>query len=256
MRTDRNQMAKSNLLKENERIDSLQRNGYSIIQDSTRFCFGMDAVLLSEFVKVKKGAEVLDFCTGTGVIPILLCAKTEGKHFTALEIQPEVADMAKRSVEMNELSDKIEVICGDLKDSKEIFKGNEFDVVTVNPPYMVPTNALVNPDESKAIARHEIKCTLDDVLLQAARVLKSNGHFFMVHKPDRLAEIIIKMKEYKLEPKRLRIVYPRVGSEPNMILIEGTKGGNAGMKVEKPLIIYDANGAYTPEVSKIYENED
>lgn len=241
------------MLKENERIDSLQRNGYSIIQDSTRFCFGMDAVLLSEFVKVKKGDEVLDLCTGTGVIPILLCAKTEGKHFTAVEIQPEVADMATRSVIMNNLCERIEVICADLRDSKEIFKGNEFDVVTVNPPYMVVSGALVNPDESKAIARHEIKCTLDDVLCQSARLLKSNGHFFMVHKPERLAEIILKMKENKIEPKRLRIVYPRVESEPNMILIEGTKGGNPGLKLERPLIIYDSEGKYMPEVSKIYE---
>lgn len=249
-------MAKNNYLKENERIDSLQRNGYSIIQDFTRFCFGMDAVLLSEFVKLKKGDDVLDFCTGTGVIPILLSAKTEAGHFTALEIQPEVADMAERSVLMNELSDKISVICGDLKDSKEIFAGTKFDAVTVNPPYMAASGALVNPDESKAVARHEIKCTLDDVLTQSAYVLKPNGHFFMVHKPERLAEIIVKMKERKIEPKRLRIVYPRVLGEPNMILIEGTKGGNPGMKVEKPLIIYEENGKYMPEVSRIYENED
>lgn len=241
------------MLKENERIDSLQRNGYSIIQDSTRFCFGMDAVLLTEFVKIKKNDNVLDLCTGTGVIPILLEAKTEGGHFTGVEIQEEVADMAQRSVELNKIGGKVEIINKDLRRLDEIFPGNTFDVVTVNPPYMAVNNALTNPDESKAIARHEIKCTLEDVLKQSARVLKSNGRFYMVHKPDRLGEIIVRMKANGLEPKRLRIVYPRVESDPNMILIEGLKGGNRGMKVEKPLIIYDENGVYMPEVSKIYE---
>lgn len=241
------------MLKENERIDSLQRNGYSIIQDSTRFCFGMDAVLLTEFVKVKKDETVLDLCTGTGVIPILLEAKTEGKHFVGVEIQSDVADMARRSVELNGIKDKIDIINEDLCCLDGFMKGNLFDVVTVNPPYMVPNKALVNPDEGKAIARHEIKCTLEDVLRQSARALKSNGRFYMVHKPDRLSEIIVKMKEQKLEPKRLRIVYPRVDRDPSMILIEGLKGGNQGMRVDKPLIIYDDEGRYMPEVSRIYE---
>ena len=246
-------MGKEVKLFENERIDSLQRNGYSIIQNSTRFCFGMDAVLLTEFVNLKKGDKVCDLCTGTGVIPILLSAKSEAAHFDALEIQKEIADMASRSVAMNELEEKVRVICGNLCDYKVLFKSNSYDALTVNPPYMIPGKALSNPDESKAIARHEIKCTLDDVLDCAAWILKSDGRFFMVHKSERLDEIMLKMNERKLTPKRLRVVYPRIDSEPNMILIEGRKCGNRGMKVEKPLIIYDESGNYMPEVSKIYE---
>ena len=246
-------MVKNNLLKENERIDSLQRNGYSIIQNSTRFCFGMDAVLLTEFVKLKKGDKVVDLCTGTGVIPILLSAKTEAEHFTGVEIQEEVADMAARSVILNDITDKIDIVCEDLNNLKGVLKNASFDAVTVNPPYMIPGKALMNPDESKAIARHEIKCTLSDVLSVSSSLLKNGGKLFMVHKPERLDEIITEMKKVKLEPKRLRVVYPRVDSKPNMILIEGSKCGNAGMIIEKPLIIYDESGAYMPEVSKIYE---
>lgn len=249
-------MVKNNLLKENERIDSLQRNGYSIIQNSTRFCFGMDAVLLTEFVNLKKGDRVIDLCTGTGVIPILLCAKSQAEHFEAVEIQEETADMAKRSVILNDLEDRIDVKCEDLNNLKSVFENASFDAVTVNPPYMIPGKALVNPDESKAIARHEIKCTLNDVLSESSRLLKNGGKLFMVHKPERLDEIIVAMKEVKLEPKRLRIVYPRIDSKPNMILIEGAKCANAGMIVEKPLIIYDESGKYTREVAKIYESDD
>lgn len=246
-------MGKEVLLLENERIDSLQRNGYSIIQNSTRFCFGMDAVLLTEFVNLKKGDNACDLCTGTGVIPILLSAKSEAAHFDALEIQTDIADMASRSVSMNELEGRVNVLCGDLCDYKDIFKPASYDAVTVNPPYMIPGKALSNPNESKAIARHEIKCTLDDVLDCAAWILRSDGRFFMVHKSERLDEIMLKMNERKLIPKRLRVVYPRVESEPNMILIEGRKGANRGMKMEKPLIIYDESGNYMPEVKKIYE---
>ena len=246
-------MVKNDYLKENERIDSLQRNGYSIIQNSTRFCFGMDAVLLTEFVKLKGNEEVLDLCTGTGVIPILLCAKTEAKHFTAVEIQKDSADMASRSVALNGLEDRIDILCEDLLNLKERFNNASFDAITVNPPYMKTGKGLVNPDENKAIARFEIKCTLKDVLEISSSLLKPGGAFFMVHKPERLDEIIVEMKNVKLEPKRLRVVYPRLDSEPNMILIEGRKCANAGMRIEKPLIIYGADGAYTPEVSRIYE---
>lgn len=247
-------MVNSDLLKENEKIDSLQRNGYSIIQDSTRFCFGMDAVLLTEFARnrIKAKDKILDLCTGTGIIPILLRAKTEARDFTAIEIQEEVADMASRSVAMNELQEDIRIVVGDLCELDKKYY-NIFDVVTVNPPYMIPGKALLNPDSSKAIARHEVKCTLNDVIEQSARALKSNGKFFMVHKPERLSEIIVKMTEKKIEPKRLRFVYPRVEDEPSLILIEGLKGGNPGLRIEKPLIIYDENGKYKKEVSDIYE---
>lgn len=247
-------MVNSDLLKENEKIDSLQRNGYSIIQDSTRFCFGMDAVLLTGFAKdrIRNSDEVLDLCTGTGIIPILLRAKTKAKHFTAMEIQEEVADMARRSVAMNNLNEDIEILTADLCEMSKSYY-NTFDVVTVNPPYMIPGKALVNPNSSKAIARHEIKCTLEDVIRQSSKALKSSGRFFMVHKPERLTEIITLMKEKKIEPKRLRMVYPRIVDEPSMILIEGIKCGNQGIRIEKPLIIYDENGQYMKEVSDIYE---
>lgn len=239
-------------LKENERIDELQRNGYKIIQNTTKFCFGMDAVLLSGFARVKPRDTVLDLGTGTGIIPILLEAKTQASHLTGLEIQPESADMAARSVALNNLSDKIDIVLGDIKEAGNIFKSASFDIVTCNPPYMIGQHGLKNPDEPKAIARHEILCTLEDVISQAVKVLKPGGHFFMVHRPFRLAEIMNTMTKYKLEPKRMQLVYPYADKEPNMVLIEGVRGGKSRMQVEKPLIIYSKEGEYTPEIYDIY----
>lgn len=239
-------------LKENERIDELQRNGYKIIQNTTKFCFGMDAVLLSGYARVKPGDTILDLGTGTGIIPILLEAKTQASHLTGLEIQPESADMAARSVALNNLSDKIDIVLGDIKEAGNIFKSASFDIVTCNPPYMIGQHGLKNPDEPKAIARHEILCTLEDVISQAVKVLKPGGHFFMVHRPFRLAEIMNTMTKYKLEPKRMQLVYPYADKEPNMVLIEGVRGGKSRMQVEKPLIIYSKEGEYTPEIYDIY----
>lgn len=239
-------------LKEKERLDELQRNGYQIIQNPEKFCFGMDAVLLSGFVKVKPGGTVLDLGTGTGIIPILLEAKTLAGHLTGLEIQEESADMARRSVDLNELSGKIDIITGDIKEADSLFPSASFDVITSNPPYMIGEHGLKNPDEPKAIARHEVLCTLKDVVGQAARLLKPGGHFFMVHRPFRLAEIITMMSGYGLEPKRMQLVYPFADKEPNMVLIEGVRGGRPRMTVEKPLIIYSAPGVYMPEIYEIY----
>ena len=239
-------------LKENERIDDLQRNGYRIIQNPEKFCFGMDAVLLSGFVRVKKGAQVLDLGTGTGIIPILLEAKTEAAHLTALEIQEESADMARRSVQLNGLEDKIDIVTGDIKEAAQLFGAASFDVVTCNPPYMIGKHGLTNPEEPKAIARHEILCTLDDVVRNAAKVLRPGGNFFMVHRPFRLAEIITVMTQYKLEPKRMQLVYPYVDKEPNMVLIEGCRGGRSRMTVEKPLIVFKAPNVYTDEICNLY----
>lgn len=244
------------LLKEGERLDSLQRNGYDIIQHPGRFCFGMDAVLLSAFATAKKGEKVLDLCTGTGVIPILMEAKTQGEHFTGLELQEESADMAGRSVRMNGLEDRVRILCGDLRKAGEYLSPASFDVVTCNPPYMTADHGLVNPSDSLAIARHEITCTLEDVLRSTALLLKSGGRFYMVHKPFRLAEILRKMSEAGLEPKSLRIVYPYADREPNMILVEGRKGGKSGMKMLKPLIIYKEDGTYTGEVASVYGTEE
>ncbi|MDE7205791.1 MAG: tRNA1(Val) (adenine(37)-N6)-methyltransferase [Lachnospiraceae bacterium] len=239
-------------LRENERIDDLQRNGYRIIQNPEKFCFGMDAVLLSGFVRVKKGAQVLDLGTGTGIIPILLEAKTEAAHLTALEIQEESADMARRSVQLNGLEGKIDVVTGDIKEADQLFKAAGFDVVTCNPPYMIGQHGLTNPEEPKAIARHEILCTLEDVVRNAAKLLKTGGSFFMVHRPFRLAEIITVMTQYKLEPKRMQLVYPYVDKEPNMVLIEGCRGGRPRMTVEKPLIVFKAPNVYMDEICDLY----
>lgn len=240
------------VLKENERVDNLERNGYHIIQDPGRFCFGMDAVLLSGFARVKDGASVLDLGTGTGIIPILLEAKTRAAHLTGLEIQEDSADMARRSVCLNGLEEKIEIVTGDIKEAGECFEAASFDVITCNPPYMIGQHGLKNPEDAKAIARHEILCTLEDVVSQTARLLKPGGSFFMVHRPFRLAEIMVVLREYKLEPKRMQLVYPFVDKEPNMVLIEARRGGRPRMTVEKPLIVYQEPGVYMPEIYDIY----
>ena len=221
-------------LKERERVDDLQRNGYRIIQRTDGFCFGMDAVLLSGFAMVKKGERALDLGTGTGIIPILLEAKTEGEHFSALEIQREVADMARRSVSLNGLEEKIQIVEGDIREASQIFGAASFDVVTSNPPYMNDAHGLKNPDLPKAIARHEVLCTLDDVVREASRVLKTGGRFYMVHRPHRLAEIITVLRGYKLEPKRMKMVHPFADRDANMVLIEAVKGGGVFLKMEAP----------------------
>ena len=239
-------------LLENERIDDLQRNGLKIIQKTDGFCFGMDAVLLSGFAHVKRGEKVLDMGTGTGIIPLLLSAKTQGEHFTALEIQKEIAEMAARSVAMNHLEDKIEIVNGDIKEASRIFGGASFDVVTTNPPYMNDAHGLKNPTEVKAISRHEVLCTLDDVVREGAKVLKSGGRMYMVHRPHRLIEIITAMKQYKLEPKRMCMVHPFKDKEANMVLIEAVKGGGSWLKMDAPIIVYKEPGVYTDEIYSIY----
>lgn len=239
-------------LKENERIDDLQRNHYRIIQDSDRFCFGMDAVLLSGFARAKEGDKVLDLGTGTGIIPILMEAKTKAFRLYGLEIQPDSADMARRSVKLNGLEKKIEIITGDIKEADSFFDAASFDVITCNPPYMTEHHGLTNPEAPKAIARHELLCTLEDVIRISSRLLKPGGNFFMVHRPFRLVDIMVLLREYKLEPKRMKLVYPFVDKEPNMVLIEANRGGRARMTVEKPLIVYKEPGIYTDEIYDIY----
>lgn len=240
------------VLKENERIDDLQRNHYRIIQDSDRFCFGMDAVLLSGFARAKEGDKVLDLGTGTGIIPILMEAKTKAFRLYGLEIQPDSADMARRSVKLNGLEKKIEIITGDIKEADSFFDAASFDVITCNPPYMTEHHGLTNPEAPKAIARHELLCTLEDVIRISSRLLKPGGNFFMVHRPFRLVDIMVLLREYKLEPKRMKLVYPFVDKEPNMVLIEANRGGRARMTVEKPLIVYKEPGIYTDEIYDIY----
>ncbi|MEW4411776.1 tRNA1(Val) (adenine(37)-N6)-methyltransferase [Clostridium sp. AN503] len=235
-----------------ERIDDLQRNGYRIIQKKNGFCFGMDAVLLSGFARVKAGETAVDLGTGTGIIPILLEAKTEGRHFTGLEIQEEFAKMAVRSVRLNGLEDRVEIVQGDIREASRLFGKASFDVVTSNPPYMNDSHGLKNPDLPKAIARHEVLCTLEDVVREAALLLKPGGRFYMVHRPHRLAEIISALREYRLEPKRMKLVHPFVDKEANMVLIEAVRGGRSMMKVEAPVIVYREPGVYTDEIYTIY----
>ena len=239
-------------LKPEERLDDLQRNGFKIIQNRGKVCFGMDAVLLSGFAKVKQGEKVLDLGTGTGIIPLLLAGKTKAGHLTGLEIQEESADMARRSVLYNHLEDRVSIVEGDIKEAGQLFDLASFDVITSNPPYMTGNHGLTNPELPKAIARHEILCTLEDVIGTAEKLLKSGGKFFMVHRPFRLAEILVKLSQHHLEPKRMQLVYPYVDREPNMVLIEAVRGGNPRMTVEKPLIVYDEPGVYNKEIYDIY----
>lgn len=241
-----------NLLGEEERLDDLQRDGLMIIQNPGWFCFGMDAVLLTGFVRAARGSRMIDLGCGNGVIPILLSAKTEGAFFEGLEIQADIADMAERSVRYNHLEDRVHITTGDIREASSYFEAASFDVVTVNPPYMTNSHGLVNPTSHKAIARHELLCSLEDVIREGTKLLKPGGHFFMVHRPSRLSEIFGTMTKYRLEPKRMRLVYPYVDKEPNMVLVEGTRGGNPGMTVEKPLIVYRDVNEYTDEVRALY----
>lgn len=242
----------TNNLKPEERLDDLQVNGYEIIQHPGKFCFGMDAVLLANFARVKKHERVLDLGTGTGIIPILMTAKTEGEDFTGLEIQEESADMARRSVIHNHLEEKVKIVTGDIKEAANIFGPVSFDVITTNPPYMIGHHGIANASDTKAIARHEVLCTLDDILRESARLLKPKGRFYMVHRPFRLAEIMTKMVQAGIEPKRMRLVHPFIDKEPNMVLIEGSRGGNSRMTVEPPLVVYKEVGVYNDELLKEY----
>lgn len=238
-------------LKEGEHLDDLQ-NGFFIIQGEKSFRYGIDAVLLSGYAKVKPRERVLDLGTGTGILPILLAAKTPGKSFTGLEIQQKSADMAQRSVAMNHLEDRISIVQGDIREAVSIFGAASFDVAVSNPPYMIGHHGLTNPDPAVAIARHEILCSFRDIVEQTSRVLTDRGRFYLIHRPFRLAEILCILKEYRLEPKRMRLVYPFVDKEPNMVLVEACKNGNPRIQVEKPLIVYERPGVYTREIREIY----
>ena len=239
-------------LKENERIDDLQIKGYRLIQSKKGFCFGMDAVLLSDYAHIRKGGRVMDLCTGTGIIPVLLKAKYETGPITGLEYQEAYVDMAKRSVRLNGLERDISIRQGDVCKIAGEYPGDCYDYVTCNPPYMTGAHGLTNPDMEKAIARHEILCSLADVVGAARWLLKPAGHFVMVHRPFRLAEILYCLKENRLEPKRMRLVYPYVDKEPNMVLIDAVKGGKQRITVDPPLIVYQKSGSYTDEILKIY----
>lgn len=240
------------LIKPDERLDDLELSNLMILQDPGRFCFGMDAVLLSGFVKGADDANILDMGTGTGIIPLLLSAKTKARHLTGLEIQPESADMARRSVQLNRLEERIDIVTGDIKEATSLFEAASFDIVTCNPPYMIADHGIANPKSALAIARHEVCANLNDICFAAMKMVKPGGSFYMVHRPFRLAEIIRTLSEYKLEPKRMRLVYPYADREPNMVLIQAVRGGKPRMDVEAPLIVYDSPGEYSAEMKRDY----
>lgn len=235
-----------------ERLDDLQCNGLYLIQDPDKFCFGIDAVLLSNFVKVKRNGHVVDLCTGSGIVPILLSAKTGAKKITGIEIQSDIADMARRSVSYNKLDEKIDIINDDISNALKYINNCSVDSVCVNPPYMKDTTAIKNPDLPMAIARHELLTDLGTVINIASKLLKESGKFFMVHRPSRLSEIFASMRQNRIEPKRLRFIHPYIESKANLVLIEGAKGSGVWMDVEPPLVVYKDKNVYTDEVLKIY----
>lgn len=259
-------------LKENERIDNLEYKNLKIIQNKNGFCFGIDSVLLVDFAKdIKKNAKGVDLGTGTGIISILLAAKTNLSNIIGVEIQKDVADMAKRSVQLNEMQDKIEIINCNIKeflnnkrkennkiDNDIIEKKhkklsmNEFDFIVTNPPYKKLETGKVNENEYKYISRHEVTANLEDFIKVARLLLKDKGDFYMVHRPDRLVDIIELMRRHKLEPKKIRLVYSTIDKEPTLVLIKGVKNAKPFLKLEKPLIVYNTDGEYTDEIFKIY----
>lgn len=239
-------------LKIDERIDDLQRNGLKIIQNPKGFCFGMDAVLLSAFVNVNKKSTVVDLGTGTGIISLLLSARTDASKIYGIEIQEVVADMAARSVKINNLENRIEIINDDLKKTSNYIADGSVDAVVSNPPYMEVGTGDISP--TRSVSRHEIKCSLDDIVFTAEKLLKTKGKLFLVHRADRMVDIISAMRKYNIEPKRLRCVHPFINKDSNLLLIEGRKGGGKEMKIMPPLVVRDKDGNYTEEIYAIYND--
>ena len=243
-------------LKENERIDDLEYKGLKIIQNSQGFCFGIDSVLLSDFAKnIKDNSVVVDLGTGTGIISLLLCKKTNLEKIYGIEIQEEVAQMADRSVKLNNLEDKCEIIQKNMKDVFEKISPNTIDVVVTNPPYMKVNTGAQNEEKKKLISRHEVECTLEDVITISYKLLKSKGEFYMVHRAERIVDILYNLRKYKLEPKTIRFIHSQKDKEPNLVLIKAIKGAGKHLKIEKPLVVYDDNGNYTDEILKIYNKK-
>ncbi len=249
------QVNKDNLVRPDENIDDLQLNGLMLIQKKDGFKFGIDAVLLSDFANVKKKHKVIDFCTGTGIIPFLLYGKYSPIHITGIEIQDDMVEMAKRSVELNNI-DNINFINIDLKDINYLKTLEKVDIVTVNPPYKLNNAGIVNPSDKLSIARHEIMCNLEDVIKASRTVLKDNGRLFMVHRPERLIDIFMLMRKYKIEPKRVRMIHPNKNKAPNIVLVEGQRDGGAFLKWDTPLYVYNENGSYSEEINRIYGREE
>lgn len=240
-------------LKENERIDDLEFKGLKIIQDSTGFCFGIDSVLLSDYAKnIKKGAKIVDIGTGTGILGILICGKTEDTYITGIEIQAEVADMARRSIQLNGLESRFCIKNINIKDVFNEIEPNTIEAIVTNPPYMKENTGAKNLEKKKLISRCEVECTLEDIVKISYKLLKSKGEFYMVHRAERIVDIFYLLRKYKLEPKNIRFVHSRVGKEPNLVLIKCIKDAGNSLKIDTPLVVYNEMGEYTEEILKIY----
>lgn len=243
------------LVREDESLDDLQLKGIHVIQKKEGFRFGVDAVLLANFAQVKNGFEVMDLCTGTGIIPFIIAGKTGAKNISGVEIQDEMVEMANRSIQFNELQDKMKFYNGDLTDLDFVKSLPKADVVTVNPPYKLHNSGIINPNDKMAIARHEICCTLEDVIIACRILLKDNKRMYMVHRPDRLADIITIMRKHKIEPKRIQMIHPNTKKPPNIVLVEGQRDGGAFLKWEKPIYVYNDNGGYSDQIKELYNSK-
>ena len=244
-----------NLL-EDESIDDLQLDNLYLIQKKQGFRFGVDAVLLSHFANIKNKHRVIDLCTGTGIVPFLVYGKYKPKEVIGIEIQEDMVEMANRSSKYNEISDVVKFLNADLKDLSLLKTLGTFDVLTVNPPYKLNNSGILNPDDKLAIARHEILCTLEDVIIAARKLLKDNGRIYMVHRPERLIDIFELMRKHKIEPKRVQMIQPNINKAPNIVLVEGQRDGGAYLKWEAPIYVYNEDGTYTKEIDRIYGRED
>lgn len=236
-----------------QRIDTLKRSGYKIIQEKERFCFGIDAVLIANFAKANRGEEVFDLGTGTGIIPLLMSYDTNARHFTALEVQEQSAEMARQSVELNNLQERISIVHGDVCNTRDLFDSRVCEVVVTNPPYMTIEQGKTSPNDARSIARTEILCDLRDVVGAASYLLKPCGRFYMIHRPNRLSEIFSLCKEFKMEPKRMQLIYPYVDKPATMVMIEARKDARPDLIVEEPLIVYSEPGVYSEQVQCIYD---
>lgn len=243
-------------LKENERIDDLEFEGLKIIQDSTGFCFGIDAVLLSDFAKnLKKNGKVVDIGTGTGIISILLSKKSNAEKIYGIEIQDDVANMALRSVKLNNLEEKIEIINKNIKDIFEVIYPNTIDAIVTNPPYMKVGNGAINEEKKKLISRHEVECTLEDIIKISYKLLKSKGEFYMIHRAERIVDILYLLRKYKIEPKEIRFIQAKNNKAPNLVLIKSVKDAGNQLRLSNPLVVYNDDGSYTDEILKIYNKK-
>jgi len=242
----------ADLVKDDETLEDLQLSGLSIIQKKDGFRFGIDAVLLSDFAKDIKAQKMLDMCTGSGIVPVLMSAKTNIPEIFGIEIQEEVFEMANRTLMQNGLCNRIHFDCGDIKNGTDIYGKRQFDLVTCNPPYMPAGTAVQNELTSKVIARHEVMCTLEDVIKTGAMLVKQQGHLVLVHKPTRLCDILCLMREHKIEPKRIRFIHKQVGCEPSLVLVDGAFMGGRELRIMPPLYLFDEKGEETLELKRIY----